>query len=104
MRNWPIASRAVFRLSRKTSDVFDTLIQKQQSKWGNKAGPLLSGICYCIASCSMILLNKVVLSSYNFDAGISLMLYQVIRFILRGFFCNYAAWDFVVQIQCHACA
>ncbi|KAG2544800.1 GDP-mannose transporter GONST1-like [Panicum virgatum] len=64
------------KLSRKTSDVFDTLIQQQQSKWGNKTGPLLSGICYCIASCSMILLNKVVLSSYNFDAGISLMLYQ----------------------------
>lgn len=64
------------KLSRKTSDVFDTLIQKQQSKWGNKSGPLLSGIFYCIASCSMILLNKVVLSSYNFDAGISLMLYQ----------------------------
>ncbi|KAG0546867.1 hypothetical protein BDA96_01G030700 [Sorghum bicolor] len=64
------------KLSRKTSDVFDTLLQKQQSKWGNKAGPLLSGICYCIASCSMILLNKVVLSGYNFDAGISLMLYQ----------------------------
>ncbi|WVZ61130.1 hypothetical protein U9M48_011050 [Paspalum notatum var. saurae] len=64
------------KLSRKTSDVFDTLLQQQQSKLGNKAGPLLSGICYCIASCSMILLNKVVLSSYNFDAGISLMLYQ----------------------------
>ncbi|RLN38702.1 GDP-mannose transporter GONST1-like [Panicum miliaceum] len=64
------------KLSRKTSDVFDTLIQQQQSKWGNKTGPLLSGICYCIASCSMILLNKVVLSGYNFDAGISLMLYQ----------------------------
>ncbi|CAL4928166.1 unnamed protein product [Urochloa decumbens] len=64
------------KLSRKTSDVFDTLIQKQQSKLGNKTGPLLSGICYCIASCSMILLNKVVLSGYNFDAGISLMLYQ----------------------------
>nr|ABF99644.1 GONST2 Golgi Nucleotide sugar transporter, putative [Oryza sativa Japonica Group] len=64
------------KLSRKTSDVFDSLIQKQQSKWGNKTGPLLSGICYCIASCSMILLNKVVLSNYNFNAGISLMLYQ----------------------------
>ncbi|KAL6636602.1 hypothetical protein ACP70R_024174 [Stipagrostis hirtigluma subsp. patula] len=64
------------KLSRKTSDVFDTLIQQQQSKWGNKTGPLLSGISYCIASCSMILLNKVVLSSYNFSAGISLMLYQ----------------------------
>ncbi|MCD7458689.1 GDP-mannose transporter into the lumen of the Golgi [Datura stramonium] len=40
----------------------------------NKA--LLSGIAYCISSCSMILVNKYVLSSYNFDAGISLMLYQ----------------------------
>ncbi|XP_037436945.1 GDP-mannose transporter GONST1-like [Triticum dicoccoides] len=64
------------KLSRKTSDVFDTLIQQQQSRLGNKTGPLLSGISYCIASCSMILLNKVVLSSYNFSAGISLMLYQ----------------------------
>lgn len=41
----------------------------------NKA--LLSGIAYCISSCSMILVNKYVLSSYNFKAGISLMLYQV---------------------------
>ncbi|XP_016577427.2 GDP-mannose transporter GONST1 isoform X1 [Capsicum annuum] len=40
----------------------------------NKA--LLSGIAYCISSCSMILVNKYVLSSYNFKAGISLMLYQ----------------------------
>jgi GDP-mannose transporter len=66
------------RLSRKTSDVFDTLLQKQQSKWGNTTGPLLSGLFYCVASCSMILLNKIVLSTYNFSAGISLMLYQVI--------------------------
>ena len=41
----------------------------------NKA--LLSGLAYCLSSCSMILVNKFVLSSYNFDAGISLMLYQV---------------------------
>ncbi|XP_026412655.1 GDP-mannose transporter GONST2-like isoform X1 [Papaver somniferum] len=41
-----------------------------------KSGPLLSGTAYCISSCSMILLNKVVLSSYGFDAGISLMFYQ----------------------------
>ncbi|XP_021713865.1 GDP-mannose transporter GONST1-like isoform X1 [Chenopodium quinoa] len=37
---------------------------------------LLSGAAYCISSCSMILINKLVLSSYDFDAGISLMLYQ----------------------------
>ncbi|KAK6924252.1 Sugar phosphate transporter domain [Dillenia turbinata] len=37
---------------------------------------LLSGIAYCFSSCSMILVNKFVLSSYNFNAGISLMLYQ----------------------------
>ncbi|KAK4492333.1 hypothetical protein RD792_003136, partial [Penstemon davidsonii] len=37
---------------------------------------LLSGLAYCFSSCSMILVNKYVLSSYNFNAGISLMLYQ----------------------------
>lgn len=41
----------------------------------NKA--LLSGLAYCMSSCSMILINKYVLSSYDFNAGISLMLYQV---------------------------
>ncbi|MCO5567387.1 hypothetical protein L7F22_021077 [Adiantum nelumboides] len=44
------------------------------SKWRNQA--LISGLAYCVCSCSMILLNKVVLSSYNFEAGISLMCYQ----------------------------
>lgn len=39
---------------------------------------LLSGFAYCLSSCSMILVNKYVLSSYDFNAGISLMLYQVI--------------------------
>lgn len=38
---------------------------------------LLSGLAYCLSSCGMILVNKYVLSSYNFNAGISLMLYQV---------------------------
>lgn len=37
---------------------------------------LLSGLAYCVSSCSMILINKFVLSSYDFNAGISLMLYQ----------------------------
>ncbi|KAF2535493.1 hypothetical protein F2Q68_00019888 [Brassica cretica] len=37
---------------------------------------LLSGLAYCVSSCSMILVNKFVLSSYNFNAGIFLMLYQ----------------------------
>ncbi|GJU00718.1 hypothetical protein Tco_1111056 [Tanacetum coccineum] len=37
---------------------------------------LLSGLAYCLSSCSMILVNKYVLSSYDFNAGISLMLYQ----------------------------
>ncbi|CAK9316369.1 unnamed protein product [Citrullus colocynthis] len=37
---------------------------------------LLSGLAYCISSCSMILVNKFVLSSYDFNAGISLMVYQ----------------------------
>ncbi|KAL8146026.1 GDP-mannose transporter GONST2-like [Apium graveolens] len=49
---------------------------KREHGSGRSSGPLLSGTAYCISSCSMILLNKIVLSSYAFDAGISLMLYQ----------------------------
>ncbi|KAJ0969463.1 hypothetical protein J5N97_022340 [Dioscorea zingiberensis] len=37
---------------------------------------ILSGLAYCLSSCSMILVNKFVLSSYDFNAGISLMVYQ----------------------------
>ncbi|KAL2608335.1 hypothetical protein R1flu_026908 [Riccia fluitans] len=37
---------------------------------------LIAGISYCLSSCSMILLNKVLLSGYNLNAGISLMFYQ----------------------------
>ncbi|KAI3903696.1 hypothetical protein MKW98_032350 [Papaver atlanticum] len=37
---------------------------------------LMSGLAYCISSCSMILINKFVLSRYDFNAGISLVLYQ----------------------------
>lgn len=40
---------------------------------------LLSGLAYCLSSCSMILLNKMVLSGYKWEAQISLMLYQVLR-------------------------
>ncbi|XP_074565389.1 GDP-mannose transporter GONST1-like isoform X1 [Curcuma longa] len=43
-------------------------------KLNNRA--FLSGLAYCLSSCSMILVNKVVLSGYDFNAGISLMLYQ----------------------------
>ncbi|GFZ01620.1 golgi nucleotide sugar transporter 2 [Actinidia rufa] len=50
--------------------------EKREHGSGRKSGPLLSGTAYCISSCSMILLNKVVLSSYAFNAGISLMFYQ----------------------------
>lgn len=39
---------------------------------------LISGLSYCLSSCGMILANKYVLSSYDFNAGIFLMLYQVI--------------------------
>ncbi|XP_022730794.1 GDP-mannose transporter GONST2-like [Durio zibethinus] len=50
--------------------------EKPAHIFGRKSGPLLSGTAYCISSCSMILLNKVVLSSYNFNAGVSLIVYQ----------------------------
>ncbi|CBI15984.3 unnamed protein product, partial [Vitis vinifera] len=50
--------------------------EKREHGLGRKSEPLLSGTAYCISSCSMILLNKIVLSSYGFNAGISLMFYQ----------------------------
>eukprot|EP00271_Cylindrocystis_brebissonii_P018926 TRINITY_DN5527_c0_g1_i1.p1 TRINITY_DN5527_c0_g1~~TRINITY_DN5527_c0_g1_i1.p1 ORF type:complete len:406 (-),score=108.33 TRINITY_DN5527_c0_g1_i1:633-1850(-) len=37
---------------------------------------LLSGLAYCVSSCAMILLNKLVLSTFKWEAQISLMLYQ----------------------------
>eukprot|EP00246_Nothoceros_aenigmaticus_P003307 TRINITY_DN14360_c0_g1_i2.p1 TRINITY_DN14360_c0_g1~~TRINITY_DN14360_c0_g1_i2.p1 ORF type:complete len:362 (-),score=44.79 TRINITY_DN14360_c0_g1_i2:320-1405(-) len=37
---------------------------------------LVSGLAYCISSCCMILLNKLVLANYDFEAGISLLIYQ----------------------------
>ncbi|CAK7331286.1 unnamed protein product [Dovyalis caffra] len=50
--------------------------EKREHGSGKKSGPLLSGTAYCISSCGMILLNKIALSTYNFNAGISLMFYQ----------------------------
>ena len=50
---------------------------------------LLSGIAYCISSCSMILVNKYVLSSYDFNAGISLMLYQVFFILVYYSTCHF---------------
>ncbi|XP_017697505.1 GDP-mannose transporter GONST1-like isoform X1 [Phoenix dactylifera] len=75
-----VATRAMInRTSNGTQaasdDVFDEN-GKRHNGIESKSGPLLSGMAYCISSCCMILLNKVVLSGYNFHAGISLMLYQ----------------------------
>ncbi|KAJ8559485.1 hypothetical protein K7X08_003543 [Anisodus acutangulus] len=50
--------------------------EKKEHGSGRKSGPLLSGTAYCLSSCCMIMLNEVVLSSYSFNAGVSLMLYQ----------------------------
>ncbi|CAM8915828.1 unnamed protein product [Rhodiola kirilowii] len=55
-------------------DRLKTVRSIRTNKISNQA--LLSGLAYCVSSCSMILVNKFVLSSYGFNAGISLMLYQ----------------------------
>ncbi|CAN1167030.1 GDP-mannose transporter GONST2 [Linum perenne] len=60
----------------QTSYAENSREEKRDHGSGKKSGPLLAGAAYCVSSCSMILLNKVVLSSYNFNAGTSLMLYQ----------------------------
>ncbi|KAH7520874.1 hypothetical protein FEM48_Zijuj08G0192000 [Ziziphus jujuba var. spinosa] len=65
------------------TDLEDGKLEKGKDKVAHTSGAfqvynqaLLSGFAYCISSCSMILINKFVLSSYNFNAGIFLMLYQ----------------------------
>jgi len=50
-------------------------VKTKPVKIQNQALP--SGFAFCVLSCSMILVNKYVLSGYDFSAGISLMLYQV---------------------------
>ncbi|XP_058089764.1 GDP-mannose transporter GONST1 [Magnolia sinica] len=59
---------------KETKDKEKTIRSNRPVKIQNQA--LLSGLAYCVSSCSMILVNKFVLSSYDFNAGISLMLYQ----------------------------
>ncbi|KAL5993018.1 hypothetical protein ACLOJK_013938 [Asimina triloba] len=59
---------------RETKDRDKAIRSNKAFKIHNQA--LLSGLAYCVSSCSMILVNKFVLSSYDFNAGISLMLYQ----------------------------
>ncbi|XP_019163457.1 PREDICTED: GDP-mannose transporter GONST1 [Ipomoea nil] len=73
-----LASRLSFAMkahSKSDDDLESGKLEKDRERsLQNKA--LLSGLSYCISSCSMILINKYVLSSYDFNAGISLMVYQ----------------------------
>ncbi|GAB2279153.1 hypothetical protein Dimus_013808 [Dionaea muscipula] len=89
----PCRSYIPIKASGNVLDLEDGKLEKDQERVMksnkvvklNKA--LISGLAYCFASSSMILINKAVLSSYNFNAGISLMVYQnfiavIIVFIL----------------------
>ena len=87
----PFVYRSVFTMKTFNNDEIDLeggKLEKDREKTTRSAKTgkihnqaLLSGLAYCISSCSMILVNKYVLSSYDFNAGISLMLYQVISTI-----------------------
>ncbi|XP_042472618.1 GDP-mannose transporter GONST1-like [Zingiber officinale] len=57
-------------------DLEDGKAEKEQDSARIQNQALVSGLAYCITSISMILVNKLVLSGYDFNAGISLMLYQ----------------------------
>ncbi|EFJ24633.1 hypothetical protein SELMODRAFT_442412 [Selaginella moellendorffii] len=62
------------RLSSALEDLDVEGDEKNSRKSRHQA--VVSGLAYCASSCSMILLNKYLLSGYNFNAGISLMFYQ----------------------------
>jgi len=67
-------SRPISDDGKVEKDVERTVREHGFIKVRNQA--LISGLAYCLSSYGMILLNKVVLSGYNLDAGISLMFYQ----------------------------
>ncbi|XP_020100714.1 GDP-mannose transporter GONST1-like [Ananas comosus] len=71
-----ITNRSSNKTQASSGNIFEEDDEKQRSEFEKSPGPVFSGLAYCIASCSMILLNKVVLSGYDFNGGISLMLYQ----------------------------
>uniref|UniRef100_A0A7C9DX45 Sugar phosphate transporter domain-containing protein n=1 Tax=Opuntia streptacantha TaxID=393608 RepID=A0A7C9DX45_OPUST len=71
---WPSGNEADMENGNLEGEKARAIRTSKAIKIPNQA--LLSGMAYCISSCSMILINKFVLSSYDFNAGISLMLYQ----------------------------
>nr|GLL30940.1 GDP-mannose transporter GONST2-like isoform X1 [Ipomoea trifida] len=73
------ASDRFYKDNRASSDGVNPIFNgegKREHGSQRKSGPFVSGTAYCLSSCAMILMNKVVLSSYSFSAGISLMFYQ----------------------------
>lgn len=77
-----------------STDLEDGYLPKKREKIMHCCRPvkipnqaLLSGLAYCLSSCSMILINKYVLSGFDFNAGISLMLYQnFVSVVIVSFF------------------
>lgn len=77
-----------------STDLEDGYLPKKREKIMHCCRPvkipnqaLLSGFAYCLSSCSMILINKYVLSGFDFNAGISLMLYQnFVSVVIVSFF------------------
>lgn len=108
MYNFLNKSRSSNKTQASSGSIFEEDDQKQRSEFEKSPGPVFSGLAYCIASCSMILLNKVVLSGYDFNGGISLMLYQVmlvklIQYHHSPYFLAYILHDYTLPL-CGLCA
>eukprot|EP00250_Pteridium_aquilinum_P019231 c24358_g1_i1 orf=813-1910(-) len=64
------------KTSSQLEDGTPDTVSEEKSNFVRNRQAIVSGAAYCLCSCSMVLLNKVVLSGYNLDAGISFMFYQ----------------------------
>ncbi|GAX75932.1 hypothetical protein CEUSTIGMA_g3375.t1 [Chlamydomonas eustigma] len=89
--NSPISSSAVDKADVEAAGLLDTSDQKRDTHSTEILGVpavLFAGICYCMASGSMVILNKHALASFNFQAPMSLLFFQCALAVVLVKFCE----------------
>ena len=64
---------------------------------------VVAGLSYCLASGSMVLLNKAALSGFNFRAPLSLLLFQCALAVVMVKICEAMGYDLMPQSRLRIC-